>query len=239
METFISVGQAAQYFKQSKVEPTGLRVILTGGPTGSESCMHQFTYRGVRVKVLSDLPNREIEFVKFDDARIKYQKAYKKSLAEKDDFLWRNRCHMLIPFGEPVYIEGNQTTLTRSLRKAGFTGRYSIWKAAGWMVKIHMDVKVNPETLATSILHIAINSTDIGLIRFKVGFVRTGNFPSNYKHFTGILGFKENINRPDTLFFQYKTKDLAELERKYKALKKLQGVASLSSKEVLATIKDL
>ena len=212
-------------------------VLLTGGPTNNIRCSSQFKRRGMVVKLSGDHPDREVLFLRTNDTAVLYQKAYKKSRAKKDDFLWINRMHLLIPHGEPVFMEGNETTLTRSLIRAGFSGRYNISEAKGWVVKIDKELKVDAAMLTSRVLHIAIKSTDLGLLRFKVGNVRTGNLPVNFKDFIGIVGYQiKGARNSGVQFFSYETKNVTELERKYKALEQLLGVIKLSSKEILDKI---
>lgn len=239
MKPFINVAQACQHFrnleKNKKGSADGVKVVLTGGPEDSERCRDQFKARGIAVSVAGDHGDREIAFKKFNDHIPKYQKEYKRSKAEKEDFLWRNRMSLLQPDGHPVYIEGNQTTLTRSLRKAGYTGYYSIWKAAGWMVKIHKIPAATKDDLEKKALQAFIKSKDM-LVRFKVGKVRTGNFiGKNTKDFHGVIGYQETKGAIEV--FVLDVPNLDDLARKYALLLSLRGETSMTSEELFKQLR--
>jgi len=233
-----NVSEACQHYqsleKNKKGSAVGVKVILTGGPEGGGRCRDQFKARGVAVSVVGDHGDREIAFKKFDDHVPKRLKEYKRSKAEKEDFLWRNRMHLLQPNAHPVYIEGNETTLIRSLRKAGFAGYYSVWEAGGWMVKIHEIPPATKDDLEKKFLQAFIKAKDM-LVRFKVGKVRTGNVAKNFKVFHGVIGCNQANNAKEV--FVLDVPNLDDLARKYALLLSLRGETSMTSDELFKQLR--
>jgi hypothetical protein len=136
---FTSLGGLAAYFK--KKNKPGKQATLRIGLSNRSSAALDAKQRGVIITIEGEVGNWVATFVEKTDKRIKRLKAYKKSKRDPlvETYLWKNRKHLLVRGEDPIYMEGNHTTLTRQIRHAGYTGHYSVEDAApkaGWFVSI-------------------------------------------------------------------------------------------------------
>jgi hypothetical protein len=126
-----------QYNKLAGIIPKPLRETGSNRPRSALDAKQ----RGVIVTIEGEVGNWVATFVEESDKRVKRLKKYKKSKRDPlvETYLMKNRKQLLVRGGDPIYMEGNHTTLVRQIGRAGYTGHYSVEDAApkaGWFVSV-------------------------------------------------------------------------------------------------------
>jgi hypothetical protein len=232
-----AIGQICQEWRLMEEKTPGSAIgskyILTGGPEDQTRASGQFLVRGYSVSIAGDHGDREVKLVAINTKAPSRMKKYKKSKAKKPDYLWEKRTHLLKPDGEPVYVEGNQTTLVRSVLRAGLKDRYSMFEARGWLIQLRSEPRITPDDLSKRNYSVFVKVTDKDeALRIKAGKVRTGNLEKNYDSFTGILVLDNK-----GIIHKLRVPKLEDLVRKYAFMESLWGKEGLTSTQLFEELR--
>lgn len=219
--------------KKTPGSAVGSKFVLTGGPEDQTRATGQFLVRGYSVSIAGDHGDREVKLVAFNSKAPVRLKNYRKSKAKKPDFLWERRTHLLKPDGEHVYVEGNRTTLVRSLLRAGFKDRYLMFEARGWLIQLRSEPRITPDDLSKRNYSVFVKVTDNDdVLRIRAGQVRTGNLEKNYDIFTGIL-----VLDSKGIIHKLRVPQIEDMVRKYAFMESLWGKEGLTSSQLFEELR--